>query len=116
MIAPQSRIANWSSTTLSADRSTSPFDTGSSDGFAIFAKWGAGAVGTMKLQVSTDAVNSASSVTNWDDISGSTITVNGAGQQTWTWTGAKIKWVRIYFTYTSGTATVTDTTVFYTNS
>ncbi|MGE3607997.1 MAG: hypothetical protein AB7I27_00315 [Bacteriovoracaceae bacterium] len=115
MIAPQSRLANWSSVTLSADRTTSAFDAGSSNGFVIFAKWGAGAVGTMKIQSSNDAVDSAGSVTNWDDIPGSTVTVNGAGQQTWTWSGAKLKWVRIYFTYTSGTATVTDTTVFMTN-
>ena len=108
MILPRSILATWDSVTLSADRVTTGIDISCVKGFALFAKWGAGAVGTISLQGSLDPVSSPASVTNWSDIPGSTVAISGASSTLWNVADAHYIWVRIKFTYTSGSATVSE--------
>lgn len=108
MILPRSILATWDSVTLSADRVTTGIDISCVKGFALFAKWGAGAVGTISLQGSLDPVSSPASVSNWSDISGSSVAVSGANSTLWNVSDAHYTWVRIKFTFTSGTGTMTE--------
>lgn len=70
--------------------------------FAIQAVYTGSPVGTLKLQSSNDG-------TNWDDIAGSTVAVSAAGSQTWNYTGAGFGKVRLVYTATSGTGSLTAT-------
>jgi Flp pilus assembly protein TadG len=58
--------------------------------------------GTLKLQASADPFNNQGTVTNWTDISGSTISVTTAGTQMWNVFDAMYNWVRIVYTDSSG--------------
>lgn len=70
-------------------------------GFAFQAIWtGASLVGTVKLQSTVDG-------TTWTDITGTTQTVNGPGNFLWNVNGAFYWKARAFFTYTSGTGTIT---------
>lgn len=84
-------------------------------GFAITAICTGSPVGTFKLQGSTDhgavvpntapAVDSAS----WNDISGSSQSISASGNVTWNFNGVFYKWVRVIYTASSGSGSVTAT-------
>lgn len=91
---------------------------------AIQAEWtGASAAGTLKLQISTDnvpvdpigvnnpgaGVDPAGNVINWSDYTGSSTTVAGPGNWTWNLVYVGYKWIRVVFTPTSGTGSLTVT-------
>lgn len=69
-------------------------------------------VGTLKVQVSNDRVSvsttsdPAANVVNWTDYTGSTTTVNGAGDVLYNMTFAGYRWARLVYTRTSGTGTL----------
>lgn len=87
-------------------------------GIALQAVFTGSPTGTVKLQGSVDqgpsnaALTSnpalASSIT-WNDISGSSQAVTGAGTVTWNFNGVFYKWVRVSYTASSGTGTLTVT-------
>ncbi len=72
--------------------------------FSFHAKWTGTPTGSFKLQGSNDV---ESTVTDWEDIPGSTLAVAGAaGTQMWNYADAPFRWVRIVYTATSGTGTL----------
>lgn len=61
------------------------------------AVWvGATPVGTLSLQLSNDKII-------WTDYSGSSTSVNGNGNFAWNIEMAPFQWVRVIYTFTSGT-------------
>lgn len=83
-------------------------------GFAMQAVVTGTAAGTIKLQGSVDfgprsnaLVDDGSNISNWNDVSGSSQAVTGAGTVTWNFNGVFYKWVRCVYTSTSGTGTLT---------
>lgn len=74
-------------------------------GFSIWLKWtGATAAGTFKLQAAT----SNTTPTSWEDISGATSVAAGPGQALFNISLAYYSHVRIVFTRTGGTGTITE--------
>lgn len=69
-------------------------------GFAIQAVWPAGLVGTLDVQVTVDGIN-------WSDVTNSSQVVNGAGSFIWNLNGYHTDQARLFFTYTSGSGTIT---------
>lgn len=108
MILPQNILSTWDSTTLTADRVTAAIDISCVKGFALYTEWSAGVVGSVALQGSLDPVTTPASVSNWSDISGSSVAVSGANSTLWNVSDAHYTWVRIKFTFTSGTGTMTE--------
>lgn len=85
-------------------------------GFAIQAEFSGAPVGTVSLQGSCDAGDNTpedpetgSGVVNWTTIKDSPQSVSGAGPVLWNYNGVFYKWVRLVYTATSGTGTVTVT-------
>lgn len=87
-----------------------------SDSFvcSIQATWtGGSADGALKLQTSCQNVpvgtgtNQSAQVVNWTDYSGTTTVVAGAGSFTWRLPAMGDKWVRVVYTRTSGTGSLT---------
>lgn len=73
--------------------------------FSLFVKWSGTPTGTLKLQCSNDV---GDSVTDWEDVPGSSVSVAGAaGQQVWNYTRAPFRWVRLVWTASSGSGTFT---------
>lgn len=103
------RVANipiFSSQSLGANATSSAQTLDQAFGFSVQAQWtGASAAGTLKLQASLDG-------TNWDDISGASTTIAGAGNILWNVTDVMFPWVRVVFTRTSGTGSL-STRLFY---
>lgn len=72
--------------------------------------------GNFKLQASNDfgSINSASpdmqdsGISNWTDITDSALTVSAAGDIMWTVENAGYNWVRVVWTQTSSTGTLTS--------
>lgn len=77
-------------------------------GFSIWLKWtGASAAGTFKLQAGV--ANGTPS--SWEDISGASVVAAGAGQALFNISNAYYSHVRIVFTRTSGTGTITEAVI-----
>lgn len=80
--------------------------------FSIQAVFTGAPVGTLKLQVSNDAVpyaptgDPASNVVNWVDYTGSNSAVNGAGNFMWIVSNGGYRWVRVVYTVSSGTGSM----------
>jgi hypothetical protein len=62
--------------------------------------------GTLKLQA---AIDSATTPTNWADIGGTTAAVTADGVTMWSIGRHHFKWVRIVYTRTAGSGTMTTT-------
>lgn len=69
--------------------------------------WSGTPVGSLKLQASNDRVVP----TNWEDIADTAVAVNGSGSQMWNVHRIGYGWIRVFFTYTSGTGTFTGTAI-----
>lgn len=74
-------------------------------------------VGVFKLQASDDqgqpdggtgTAGLATGVTNWTDIADSSQSISAAGDMTWNYANAGFRFVRVVYTRTSGTGTVTS--------
>ena len=67
-------------------------------------------VGTIKLQGSNDPVPadlSGATVANWTDIVDSAQSVTGAGSVMWNYNGSFYKWVRVVYTASTGSGSIT---------
>lgn len=77
-------------------------------GYSIQAIWtGAALVGTVKLQASLDYNPATGFSGTWSDIGGSTEVVNGPGSFVWNVSNVFYPYVRLVFTYTSGSGAIT---------
>lgn len=84
-------------------------------GFAVQAIYTGTPVGTFSLQASSDAPartpqtsnGGPDTVTNWATIVGSTQAISGAGNFMWNVSGGFYRYVRLVYTNTSGTGTLT---------
>lgn len=87
--------------------------------YAIQAVWTGSPIGSLKLQISCDAVpplfsptgsstvtNAAANVVNWSDYTGSTVAVSGAGNWAWKVDISGEFWVRLVYTESSGSGTL----------
>ena len=71
--------------------------------FVIQVAWTGTTTGTLKLQVSNDS-------TQWDDLDGITVSPTGSsGQDLWIVTLASFQFLRVVFTRSAGTGTITGT-------
>lgn len=85
--------------------------------YSIQAVFTGAPVGTLKLQISNDFVatptaggaNLASAVTHWTDYTGSSYSVSAAGDFAWNVFDVGYRWVRMVYTKTSGTGSLTAT-------
>lgn len=77
-------------------------------GYSVQFAWsGTSPVGTIKLQASNDLVPRESEISNWTDITGSTVDVTGnTGTGMLNVTSSMYSWVRAVYTKTSGTGTL----------
>lgn len=72
--------------------------------FSFQVKWTGTPTGTLKLQASNDI---DATVTDWEDIPGSSVAIAGAaGQQVYNYTNAPFRWVRLVYTASSGSGTL----------
>ena len=72
--------------------------------FSFQIKWTGTPTGTLKLQMSNDI---DATVTDWEDIPGSSVAIAGAaGQQVYNYSNAPFRWVRVVYTATSGSGTL----------
>ncbi len=77
---------------------------------------GAAPTGSFKLQASCDAGNHRASgeanqyatVTNWTDVANSATAVSASGSVLWNIADPGYQWVRVVWTFTSGTGTVSS--------
>lgn len=107
-------ISTFSSTDLStASITTSAINVNFRIGFSIGLVFTGSPVGTFKLQASNDQTETASSVASdtWADITGSTVNVTAANTIVWNHADMYSRWVRIVWTKTSGTGTITKATL-----
>lgn len=76
--------------------------------------------GTFKLQASCDPANNVNptvvvqqaELSHWTDIADSSQTISAAGNHMWTVQNAGYNWVRIVYTRSSSTGTLTDARVY----
>ena len=72
--------------------------------FSLMLKWTGTPTGTFKLQASNDF----QTVEDWEDVTGSSYAVAGAaGQLVFNYDTAPFRWIRIVYTATSGSGTLT---------
>jgi len=91
------------STSLASSMSSSEVFVERCTSYSIQIVWTGTPVGEFKLQGSLDS----GAPTNWTDITGSEESVSAAGDLLWNATGVGYKWVRLVFTSTSGSGTLT---------
>lgn len=98
----------WSSLSLGASVNGPAINIRDFIGFYLNIIYtGAGVDGTFKLQASGDV----GTPTNWKDISGATSVASGPGTADFNVSGANYPWVRVVFARTSGTGTITQSTI-----
>lgn len=108
------RIANESLITspenLSANKNYRAIWIGHIVAYSIHIKTSGTGSGSFKLQACIDdPINGEESgLVNWVDISGSSQSITGGDQVFWNVDGAGYSWVRVVYTHTSGTITVTS--------
>jgi len=94
--------------TLNTNWTSAPQYLGHIANFSIQGFWSGAIAGSFSLQASSDigqpsnAVNNALNVTNWTDVSNSSVTVSGAGDILYDVDNTGYTWVRLKWTYTSG--------------
>lgn len=77
-------------------------------GLSISLVWTGSPVGTLTLEASNDIVTAGNTQpTNWDTITGSTLAITGADHVTYNINGSFYKYIRVKYTKTSGTGTIT---------
>jgi hypothetical protein len=70
--------------------------------------------GTFKLQCSNDpglpnaSFDEDRGVTNWTDITGTAVVISAAGDLTWNVENAGYPWVRVVYTFSSGSGSLTS--------
>lgn len=66
------------------------------------------ATGTVKLQASNDSITSGTTPTNWVDIPSATVSITAASNTTIPSQLCNYNYVRVVFTFTAGTGTITS--------
>jgi hypothetical protein len=99
---PISAITNCDMTTASC--TSSAIDIGRTTEFSAMATFTGNPVGTIKMQISDDIVNSGSLVTNWVDYSTTIQSITTNGNFGWNLSGVNYRWLRFVYTKTSCTA------------
>lgn len=106
---------------ISVTVNTPPMLLANLAGFSYQAVLTGAPVGTLKLQMSNDRGNTTNNgqaasgsttnagVTNWTDITGSSFAVAAAGNWGWDYTLPGFRWVRLVYTATSGTGSMSVT-------
>jgi hypothetical protein len=62
--------------------------------------------GVLKLQTSCDLVSDGSSVVNWTDLNGDSVTITTAGSTIFRHSGLGDRWIKAVYTFSSGTGTL----------
>lgn len=79
--------------------------------FSVFLKWSGTPTGAFKLQCSNDNCGTEAEPTDWEDVTGSSYLVSGAaGQLVFNYDTAPFRWLRVVYTATSGSGTLTKAT------
>lgn len=105
------RIANTdllpASTTMTADVTTKALRADHEDYASIHLVWTGTPAGTFTLQVSNDATDDPTAITNWTTVTGSSQAAGGAaGDLFYDYCGGA-RWVRAKFTFSASTGTLT---------
>jgi len=93
----------YDSQVLTSTTNTTTKDVYNCDRYAIQADYTGTFSGSLKLQVSNDE---ADSVVNWVDLTGSSIAITSAGSYIWNVKQVAYRAVRVVYTYTSGSVTL----------
>jgi hypothetical protein len=101
-----------SSTDMSANITSNAIWLGHIANFAIQLTFTGSPTGTFKLQASNDeGANDLkladASITNWTDVDGSDQAITEAGNHMWNVQNCGYRWVRVVYTFTSGTGSIT---------
>jgi hypothetical protein len=100
-----------SSTDMSANLQSNPIWLGHIEHFSIQLVFTGTPNGSFKLQASLDDGGidvSSPSVTNWTDVANSSQAITAAGDHLYTVQNASYKWVRLVWTFSSGSGTITS--------
>lgn len=108
-------IVSSGSMTGTSTINSDPFWIGHAAGYCVQAVWTGTPNGAFKLQASIDPVepspnnSNEPTITNWEDVADSSYSVTGAaGSYTWNVSNAFYRWVRVVYTNTSSTGTLTS--------
>lgn len=115
-IANEDLLADSGAVSLGADAALRPVWLGHIAQYAIQIVFTGTPSGDFKLQCSNDPGHidgqtkavQARNITNWTDITGSSITVSAAGDITWNAENVGYLWVRVVYTRTAGTGSLTS--------
>lgn len=88
---------------------STPLDLTNSNQWAIQAVWTGSPVGTIKLQVSNDIIDSCANATHWSDYTQTIQSVSGAGDYLWNSWVANYHCLRLLYVKTSGTGSLNAT-------
>lgn len=101
---------------LSASQTSEPVWLGHIANFSIQVVFTGTPGGNFKLQMSNDEGNPTAAkeadrdykIENWTDIADSAFTVSAAGDVAWNYRDCGFRWVRVVYTQTSGSGTITS--------
>lgn len=93
----------YDSQVLTSTTNTPTKDVYNCDRYAIQADYSGTFSGSLKLQVSNDS----DTVTNWVDLANSSVAITSAGSYLWNVKQVAYRAVRVVYTYTSGSVTLT---------
>lgn len=97
IVSGQSMAANYTSPTI---------DVNQVYGLSFQAVFTGSPVGSFKLQVSSQDVPSTGDVTEWSDVADSETAISAAGNVFYNVTDVFFHWVRIVYTFSSGTGSL----------
>lgn len=105
---------DFDSTALTADRESDAIWIGHALNYACQVTWTGTPVGAFKLQVSLDKgddfapteAQRGQGIVNWTDLPSSSQATSGVSSVVWNVEDAGYRWVRIVYTHTSGSGTV----------
>jgi hypothetical protein len=101
---------------LSVSQESEPVWLGHIANFSIQVVFSGSPQGNFKLQMSNDEGNPTAAreadrdyqISNWTDIADSAFTVNAAGDVAWNYRDCGFRWVRVVWTHTGGSGTITS--------
>ena len=115
-ISNEDLLSESGSVALAGNASLRPIWLGHIAQYAIQLFFTGSPVGSFKLQCSNDAghpnaqakAEQSQDVVNWTDIAGSAAAVSAAGDVTWNAENVGYTWVRVVWTVTSGSGSITS--------
>lgn len=100
-----------SGTDMTVNVTSNPVNLISIYAYSVQVVWSSGSapVGTFKLQASDDPVDAGGTPTNYTDVTSSSTPISGTpGSVLFDVTECSYRWVRLVYTATSGSATITS--------